>query len=86
MIDLCEEIIVEVQKMFEIDYLQVKYCLDDDMGVYKITVTDPSRNRCKIYCLDPKKINESFTTPIVAATQLSRKIEKDFRPPKNRKV
>ena len=66
--------------------MQVKYCFDDDMGVYKITVTDPLRNRCKTYCLDPKVINESFTTPIVAATQLSLRIEKDFRPPKNRKV
>lgn len=86
MMDFCEEIIAEVQNQFMIDYLQVKDFFDEDMGIHKITVTDPSRNRCKIYCLDPKKINESFTTPIVAATQLSRKIEKDFRPPKNRKV
>lgn len=85
MMDLCEEIIVEVQKRFEIDYLLVKDFFDEDMGIHKIVVTDPFRNRRKIYCLDPKVINESLIVPIEAATQLSRRIEKDFRPPKNRK-
>ena len=82
MMDFCEEIIAEVQNQFMIDYLQVKDFFDEDMGIHKITVTDPLRNRRKIYCLDPKVINESLT--IEAATQLSCRIEKDFRPPKNR--
>lgn len=84
MMDFCEEIIAEVQNQFMIDYLQVKDFFDEDMGIHKITVTDPLRNRRKIYCLDSKVINESLTIPIEAATQLSCRIEKDFRPPKNR--
>lgn len=84
MMDFCEEIIAEVQNQFMIDYLKVKDFFDEDMGIHKITVTDPLRNRRKIYCLDSKVINESLTIPIEAATQLSCRIEKDFRPPKNR--
>lgn len=86
MMDFCEEIIAEVQKQFETDYLRLKDFFDEDMGIHKIVVTDPLRNRRKIYCLDPKVINESLTIPMEAATQLSRRIEKDFRPPKNRKL
>ena len=84
MMDFCEEIIAEVQNQFKIDYLQIKDLFDEDTGIHKITVTDPFRNRRKIYCLDSKVINESLTIPIEAATQLSCRIEKDFRPPKNR--
>lgn len=83
MMNFCEEIIAEVQKQFEIDYLRFKDFFDEDMGIHKIVVTDPLRNRRKIYCLDQKVINESLTIPIEAATQLSHRIEKDFRPPKN---
>ena len=78
----CEEIIAEVQNQFKIDYLRVEDFFDEDMGIHKIAVTDPFRNRRKIYCLDQKVINESWTIPIEAATQLSYQIEKDFRPPK----
>nr|DAX59414.1 MAG TPA: hypothetical protein [Caudoviricetes sp.] len=84
MMDFCEEIIAEVQNQFKIDYLRVEDFFDEDMGIHKIAVTDPFRNRRKIYCLDQKVINESWTIPIEAATQLSYQIEKDFRPPKNR--
>ena len=83
MMDFCEEIIAEVQNQFKLDYLRFKDFHDEDTGIHKITATDPVRNRRKIYCLDSKVINESLTIPIEAATQLSRKIEKDFRPPKN---
>ena len=48
MMDFCEEIIAEVQNQFMIDYLQVKDFFDEDMGIHKITVTDPLRNRRKI--------------------------------------
>lgn len=84
MMDFCEEIIAEVQNQFKIDYLQIKDLFDEDTGIHKITVTDPFRNRRKIYCRDSKVINESLTIPIDFATQLSYQIEKDFRPPKNR--
>ena len=84
MMDFCEEIIAEVQNQFKIDYLQIKDLFDEDTGIHKITVTDPFRNRRKIYCLGSKVINESLTIPIDFATQLSYQIEKDFRPPKNR--
>lgn len=83
MMDFCEEIIAEVQNQFKIDYLQIKDFYNKDTGINEMTVTDPLRNRCKTYYLDSKVINESLTIPIEAATQLSRKIEKDFRPPKN---
>lgn len=84
MMDFCEEIIAEVQNKFKIDYLQIKDFCDEDRGIHKLTVTDPLRNRRKIYYLDSKVINESLTIPIEAATHLSCRIEKDFRPPKNR--
>ena len=84
MMDFCEETIAEVQNQFKLDYLRVEDFFDEDMGIHKIAVTDPFRNRRKIYCLDQKVINESWTIPIEAATQLSYQIEKDFRPPKNR--
>lgn len=84
MMDFSEEIIAEVQNQFKLDYLRFKDFYDEDTGIHKITVTDPLRNRRKIYCLDSKVINESLTIPIDFATQLSYQIEKDFRPPKNR--
>lgn len=84
MMDFCEEIIAEVQNKFKIDHLQIKDFRDEDRGIHKLTVTDPLRNRRKTYWLDSKVINESLTTPIDFATQLSCRIEKDFRPPKNR--
>ena len=48
MMDFCEEIIAEVQNQFKIDYLRVEDFFDEDMGIHKITVTDPFRNRRKI--------------------------------------
>lgn len=82
MMDFCEEIIAEVQKQFEIDYLRFKDFFDEDTGIHEIVVTDPLRNRRKNYYLDSKVINESLTTPIEVATTISCRIEKDFRPPK----
>lgn len=56
--DFCEEIIAEVQNQFKLDYLRFKDLHDEDTGIHKIIVTDPLRNRRKIYCLDSKVINE----------------------------
>ena len=86
MMEFCEEMIMEVQNIFKLDHLQFKDFFNKDTGIHEMTVTDPLRNRCKTYYLDSKVINESLTIPIEAATQLSRRIEKDFRPPKNRKL
>lgn len=83
MMDFCEEMIMEVQNIFKLDHLRFKDFFNKDTGIHEMTVTDPLRNRCKTYYLDSKVINESLTIPIEAATQLSRRIEKDFRPPKN---
>lgn len=83
MIDFCEEMIMEVQNFFGLDCLRVKDFFNEDTGIHEMTVTDPLRNRRKTYFLDPKVINESLTIPIESATKLSRRIEKDFRPPKD---